>query len=307
MRSSYLMCLIAILFFSTLEFSGKLFDSQITPLTITGYRFFIGSLILFVPALYQYRKKKMQLKAIDFLKISLPGVLNIAVSMYFLQLGIYYGKAVIAAILISSNSIFVIIFAQFLLHEKVSKGQLIGILIGISGLLLVIMGNSASGDVKVISVSLGILFSVLASITFALFTVISKKMIRTYSNTVFNAISFFSGSIVLLGLGVILKVDLNPVHSMKDGIILVYLGLFVSGLAYLLFFQGLKKLPASAGSMFFLLKPVFATTLAVLLLKESFSMLQGFGVVLILFGMSFDHLYKFVKSKRSDKTLLTRE
>lgn len=298
MKHPYLYCLMAIILFSTLEFSGKLIDPNIAPLSITGYRFLIGSVVLFFPALHQYRKNNQMIKIRDLLKISLPGILNIAFSMYFLQLGIFYGKAVIAAILISSNSIFVMIFGYFILHEKVSKFQLIGIFAGLAGLVLVMIGNSNNGDVKVISLSLGILFSFLASITFALFTVISKKMIRHYGNLVFNTVSFFSGSVLLLILGLIAGVDLHSIQNFKDLSILLYLGIFVSGIAYVLFFQGLKYLPAYAGSMFFMLKPVFATILAVLFLRESFSLVQGLGVLLILTGISLEQLIKLIKKEK---------
>ncbi len=294
MQWAYISCVLAIFFFSTLEFVGKLISNEISPLAITVYRFYIGSLLLAVPAWINGRKRKISLSKTDITHIAIPGIINIAVSMYLLQLAIYYGKALIAAILISSNSIFVSIFAYYILKEKISYNRLIGIIIGILGMLMIVIGNRGADYIPSKSLSLGVLFSILASVSFALFTVLAKKNIKTYGALVFNSISFFIGATVLLIIGLLLKADFTMTTSFYNLSSILYLGLIVTGLAYLLYSNALQKIPASITSSFFLLKPVFASLFAVLILKESFSVWQAFGLFLILFGLNIEQIYVLI-------------
>lgn len=294
MQIAYLFCILAIFFFSTLEFTGKMIGADISPLAVTAYRFLIGSLILLVPAIFQLKKNTITLNKKDILSMALPGIINITVSMYLLQLAIFYGKALIAAILISSNSIFVSLLAFFILEEKIGKYRLIGIIAGIIGMIMVVAGNQGLDYTPAKSVSLGIIFSMMASVSFALFTVLAKKNIHKYGAVVFNCISFFVGAIVLLIVGLLLKVDLSFSPNIKNISALLYLGLFVTGFAYILYSKGLQKIDASLSSMFFLLKPVFASFLAVIILKESFSVWQGIGLFLILTGLSLEQIVRLI-------------
>jgi drug/metabolite transporter (DMT)-like permease len=300
MNWAFLFCSLAIFFFSTLEFVGKLIGTGINPLAVTVYRFMLGSIFLLIPAIYQIRKTKLKLSGKDLLLMSVPGILNTAISMYLLQLSVFYGKALIAAIIISSNSVFVSIFAYFILKEKMSKSRVIGIITGIAGMLFVIAGNAGEDRTPAKSISLGVIFAIAAAIFFALYTVLSKKMIKSYGNIVYNSVSFFSGAVVLMLIGFMLNVD----YSFKVNLVnigsLVYLGFIVTGLAYFFYAKGLEKIPASSSSMFFLLKPVFASILAVLILRESFSYLQACGLILILAGLSLEYVWENLYKKGSD-------
>ena len=74
------------------------------------------------------------------------GVLNIFISMGSLQFAISMGKASTAAILISSNPIFVLLFSSILLKEKVTFDRIACIIFGIVGISLIIYKGNAGGD-----------------------------------------------------------------------------------------------------------------------------------------------------------------
>ena len=282
---SYLFCLLAIFIFSTNELVGKFIDTSITPISITSYRFFIGSILL---SLFLFSKKDKYLPSVSWkyiLIISLIGVLNVGISMYTLQLGIYYGQASFSAIIVSSNPLFVSIFAIFILKEKLHIKNFICLLCGLLGMSMVILGQlSVSGDS--LNVFLGILFSVIASITFALYTVLSKQQIKKTNSIFFNTISFFAGAFMLLIFGLLSKQDFSFSSDLNVILGMLYLGIFVTGFAYIAYFEGLKNIKASIGTSFFLLKPVFASFLAFFLLKETLSILQVLGVLIVIISLT---------------------
>ena len=286
---SYLYLFITIFFFSTLEVTGKFIGDGISPSAITIYRFFLGGLLILPFAVSEIKKKEMRLHFKDFIKLSYPGIINVTISMMLLQMAIYYGKASLTAIIVSSNPIFVAIFARYILKEKINIVRFFGIIIGLAGVVLII---SADSDLQTISRNpeLGVIYACLASITFAFYTVISKRYIREYGNLTANTIAFFTGSLVLLIISVIFGLKITFTPSLKNIISIGYLGVFVSGIAYILFFEGLKKVPTAVGSMFFFLKPAIASILAYLFFKERINLIQIIGIVVIIVGINMENI-----------------
>ncbi|MGM0607163.1 MAG: DMT family transporter [Candidatus Muiribacteriota bacterium] len=273
----YLMCVVTITFFSTIEFTGKIIGDAVTPLAVTGYRFLIGSLMVLPFALRKLIKKKRSLK--DYFLMGIPGIINVALSMYFLQLAIFYGKAFIAGTLISINPVFVTILSRFFLGEKINIKKITGIILGAAGVFLIVMGEyNAEGDV--LNIYLGITFSLLAAFAFAVYTVFSKKYVIKYSNMEFAFISFLIGSLFLLSAGIFVEGGLGVPDDLCIVLLLLYNGVFVTGTAYVLFFKALQHIPASTASMFFFLKPILVTIISFFWLNEDVSVLQLGGVIL---------------------------
>ena len=284
---NYGLIIFTMIIFSTLEVTGKMIGTSISPYVITVFRFLIGGLFLLPFALAYKKKKKIKLAARDILRLTLPGIINVCISMLFLQLAVYYGEAAISAILISANSIFVAIFSHLILKEKISLFKIIGLVLGLTGITMIIL-NQPHNSADAINPALGIFYGCSASITFGLFTVVSKKYIKEYGNLITNSISFINGSLILLILSLLFHRDFNFVLTTKNLLFMLYLGIFISGIGYLTYFEGLKKVSATIGSMFFFLKPIIASVLAYLVFGEKLSSIQILGIFVIITGLNLD-------------------
>lgn len=282
---AYLYCIITIFLFSTLELCGKLIGSGVSPDSVTVYRFFYGGIFLYV--LFKlYEKKPERLDKKDYIKIIGCGILNVCISMMFLQLSITYGKATVAAVLISANPLFVSVFARMILKENMDRKKIIALILGIAGICMLVYGSGVlESTSESRNISLGITFGILSSMTFALYTVLSKKYIIKYGNLRFNSLSFFWSSLILAlaysGMGKYPVYDI----TIKNTSLLLYLGIFVSGLAYFLYGQALKKISAFEGASFFMLKPVFASIMNFFIIGETLNAFQIGGIGVILLGM----------------------
>jgi len=278
----YLFCIITIFFFSTIELVGKLLGNSIDPLTYTSYRFFIGAIFILPFSLKYFRKEKTDLKG--FLSMGWPGIIVVAVAMYLLQLSVFYGKALTAGVIVSSNPVFVPVFSFLILREKSGLIKILSIFISIIGLVL-IMGKKVFEISSMDDPIKAILFAVGASLSFALYTVLSKKYIKEYDKYRFTVISFFTGALVLgligflTGKRMLFDVEVRPL------LILLYSGVFITGIAYLLYFKALEKIKAINASMFFFLKPVFVLFFSTVLLGEKINMMEISGVFLILISL----------------------
>lgn len=192
----YLLVLFTIILFSTLEVTGKLIGASISPYAVTLYRFLIGGILMLPFAIKQKRSLNRKITTGEYLKLSVPGFINVTISMLFLQLAIYYGEANISAIIVSSNSVFVAIFSYFILKEKMTFYKALGLVLGMTGIIIIIMNHHVSSP-NVRNATLGIIYACIASVTFGLYTTISKKYVKEYGNVLTNAVSFLGGAILL--------------------------------------------------------------------------------------------------------------
>lgn len=271
----YVLLGITILFFSTLEVVTSTLNGMINPLQLTFLRFLIGGVVL-LPLVIKRREKVQAKDLLFFLGL---GILNIIISMGSLQLAISMGKASTAAILISSNPIFVLLFSSILLKEKVTFNRIACILLGITGIILIIYKGNVGGDTA-ISLTLGII----ASLTFGLYTVLGKLKSEGMSSITMICLSAIFGSLLYVP---ILLFNGIPLFYIPQGAFLkvLYAGVFLSGIAYITYMEALKILTASKGAMVFFLKPAIASLLAVVFLGESLSFKTAAGMLLVLSGI----------------------
>ena len=287
---SYLLCFVAVALFSTYEIVGKIFGNHIPPVTITAIRFFIGGLLLLPFALKEPKLYKNFNYSIAG-KILLVGILNVAISMVFLQLSVFYGKAVLAAIIFSANPVFVGLFSILLEKERLSKVNILGLTIGLLGLVLIIISEESlfrdSGNML-----LGIMFGILSGVVFALYTVLSKKYVKEIGSFKLNSFAFLSGSFILLIIAIFFNIDIAFEINRSNTLSLLYLGIIVTGIGYYLYFEGLKNLSTSKGAMIFYMKPVIAGILAYIFLGETLTFMQILGFAIVILGINTENLLK---------------
>jgi len=275
----YLFLLSTILLFSTYEVVSKTLVGKIDPFQINFIRFLIGGVLLSAVLFF---KGDFKIKFKDFLWVLAAGVINVVISMNLMQLSLYMdgAKASLSAVIFSSNPIFVSIFAMVWDKEKLSSGKIAGLLLGVAGIIVIFLNKLRFDNMNMLSP----LFALFSAITYGLYTVIGRKLSVKIGSLKMNSYSFIMGSLVLLP---ILIIKGSPVITFDYSGIgqVLYLAVFVTGIAYLTYFKGLSILGAGKGSMVFFIKPVLASVLAIIFLKEGMSVFLVAGTALILSGI----------------------
>lgn len=191
------------------------------------------------------------------------------------------------AVLVSNNVIFIILLAALVLKERIKPASIIGIVLALGGVLLVTFNKGFSLGQGAGSIDLlGCAFSLLAALSFALYSVIGKKVLVSNDPLIIATIALFSGA-VLLNILTAATVGFSAVLTAgwPTFLLTAFLGITMIGIAYPLWFTCLKKLPASHVSVYIYLTPVFAVILSLIILKERFSWLFWVGGALILGGI----------------------
>lgn len=272
----YLLLAFTIIAFSTMEVVSAPMKGSANPLSITFLRFLMGG--IFLLPLVLWKKEKVNPK--DFIFLLMLGGLNGFLSMSCLQVSVFFGKASTTAMLISSNPIFVMIFSAFILKEKLTKKRLAAIGFGLIGLIFISSKYGTGGDSLA-----GVLFGLLAALTFGLYTVLSKKKSDSIGSLSMIAYSSLFSCLFYLPIFALQRINpfIIPEGSLPS---LLYMGVVLSGLAYITYIEALKILGAGKGSVVFFLKPAIASVLAVVFLGETLKMNAILGSFIIIIGMA---------------------
>lgn len=276
MNKGYIYILITAFAFSTMEIAGKMISNQFNPFQLTFLRFSIGGLVLLPFALIEIRKRKLRLKLNDFAFFALTGLTGILISMSLFQLAILNTKASTVAVIFSTNFVFTIPFAIIILKEKLNKRMLLTIFISIMGIFLIFNPFSINPDMKGIVMAFG------AAVTFSLYSVINKTRVEKYGGLILNSFSFIIGNIFLLGFLLIFKIPVVSGINSGNVLHILYLGIFVTGIGYLCYFEAMRHTSAITASMVFCIKPALAPILALIILRESISVNTIFGIICII-------------------------
>lgn len=291
MNKGYFYILVTALAFSTMEIVGKMIATEINPFQITFIRFLIGGMILLPFAVREVRKREMALKLKDYGFFLLSGFLSIVVSMSFFQLAVLHTKASIVAVIFSTNPVFTIPFACLILKEKLHRKTVLSLVASISGILLIFNPFSVSPDIK------GIFLAVVAAVTFSLYTVINKTRIEKYGGLVLNCFSFLMGDALLLLFLLYYRIPVLAGVGSSNIWHLLYLGIFVTGVGYWCYFEGMKRTSAITASTVFFIKPALAPVLSLLLLGESIKVNTGLGILCIISGALITFIPKLPKAQ----------
>jgi len=287
----------AIFIFATLEFAGKLLGSSISPFTLTAWRFLIGGMLILPFAMREAAVQSIRINWQALAVMAGLGILNVCLSMLVLQVSIGLGKATVSAIIVSMNPLFVSIFAAGLLKETPRPGQIAALISGAIGMLVLVLGEMDIGSDKYKNLPLGIILAVLAALTFGLYTVLTKKSVLRYGNMLTNCVSFLCGSITLFGFNAVTAKPLLIEPVWQNIVLTLYLGIFITGIAYVLYFTAMRHLKAGEASMYFFLKPLIATLLAWKWLGERLTPAQLIALAIIVFSMNMDRLWNAMATR----------
>lgn len=277
-------CLAAFLF-GTMEVALKTAGDSLDSIQLTFLRFLIGGIILFPVGIRKRQQGGMKLTKSDHGWMALVGIVGVPVSMLCFQLGVERCNAATAASLICLNPLFTMLIAHFFTDEKMTALKSFAFLIGlVSAVLLIRPWDMQSGNTLA-----GIVLMMAASVTFAAYTVMGKRTVARMGTFFQTGYGFIAGSLVLF---VVLLVSDRPVFEgvLDNFRIVMYCGIFVTGLGYMFFFLAIRHSDASTGAVAFFIKPAIAPVLAIIFLHEKIFWNTVAGVLLLM-AASFISLY----------------
>ena len=188
----------------------------------------------------------------------------------------------LATLIYYAGPMLVLLFSPLLLHEKLTAWKL-GAVIVVAGGLVCISGSIALSGMN----SVGLLTAAASALFYASLIVFNKRIVRTPGLQTAGIELDVAFVVVLIYL--LLTAGLpHPVAS--DLPYIAVIGLVNTGLAYLLYFSGLQKLPGQSVALISYIDPVSALLFSAVLLHEVLTPVQLVGAVLIIGGAMLGEL-----------------
>lgn len=263
--------------FGTMEVALKTGGGELDSVQLTFLRFMIGGLMLVPFAVRESHRLKYKITGRDTGWLLLVGIMGIPVSMLCFQLGVERCNAATAAALICLNPLFTMVIAHFFTSEKMDKAKGLACMVGLVAAVFLI----CPWDVQAGNTILGMALMLVASVTFAAYTIMGKKTIAKIGTFTQTSISFILGSLVLLA--VIIATGRPVMAGVAANLpVVLYSGIFVTGLGYMFYFLAIRFSDATTGSIAFFIKPAIAPFFAMAILGESIYWNTIVGIILLL-------------------------
>ena len=278
LRLSYGMYILSMLIFGTngiLVHHISLASSQIILM-----RTLIGGLLLTLIVLLRGGFDRAGIRA-DLLPLLLGGSvlgLNwVALFEAYRQLNVS-----LATLIYYVGPILVLLFSPVLFREKLNSRKITSVVLVAVGLVCI------SGSIALRGMSMrGLLTAVVSALFYAAVIIFNKRITNT--GGLQTAALELDIAFVIVLIYMMLTVGL-PHPAVSDIPWIAVIGLVNTGLAYLLYFSGLQKLPAQSAALISYVDPVSALVFSALFLHETMTPVQILGAVLIIGGAVFGEL-----------------
>ena len=187
-----------------------------------------------------------------------------------------------AALLLSTSPVWVLVISFAMGRERLNPAIVGGVLTTIAGMVILITG----GAQQMGTARLGDLFVLSAAVSWAAYTVLAHRMVRRRGALHVTAWTLWAGLpfIVLAGVPELIRMDWTAI-SLRVWFGVVYAGVFAIGIAYLLWYRGVRVIGQNRTSVYQNLVPVIALISAWLWLAEKPTTQQLIGAGVILSGV----------------------
>lgn len=207
-----------------------------------------------------------------------------ALGFVFQYVGLTITTSSKTALLVDINVVAVAIISYFSLKERLGRSQVAGIVIGMVGVFLLTLNKDLVFDVDQI---VGDIIVYAAGWSWAFFIILNKKMLAKH-----NGVEISSAAITTCMAWLTLPVMYLLATSGGDFTIeplgwtmVIYLGLFCTSIATLLWALGLEGVSGTESATIMLVEVVTALVLSIGLLGEFLSAAAAFGGALVLIAI----------------------
>ena len=262
---------------------GRLAAGHIPPVTLSFLRWSLA-FFLILPFAWSHLKRdwgaiRAELGAMIFLSVIGIGAFN-ALQYWSLE----YTTALNTLLLQSAGPLFVAVWSLILLGVRLTRAQAGGIALSLIGVLVILL----HGDLMAltgIEFNKGDIIFTVAMVIFGLYSALSVKRPDIHGLS-FTSFTFGCGAICLVPF-LIWELISRPVMQFDTNnlLMLFYVAVFPSTLAYTCFNRGIELIGANRAAPFFHMVPLFGSVMAMVFLGERPQLFHAVGFALVLTGV----------------------
>ena len=279
--SDYFILVLLSLIWASAFFNIKIATYSYGPITIAFLRIFFGMIPVLL--LCFYKKIKIEVFSKDWKWFAAIGIINLVIPFFLIAYGVQKVQSNLAAILMSTTPISATILAHlFIEKEKINLVKILGIILGFLGIVYLFSENLLINDENLYSALM-----ILVGSTFYVIGGILTLKISHKKNENVTASILIWGAIFVCPISLIIEQPWNLNPSLESTLSLIYLGVFPTGIAWLLRFMILKRNGLVFQSQVAYLIPIFGVILGYLFLNELVTSKILISLFIVILGIYF--------------------
>lgn len=283
---------VGILFVSTASIFIRFAQQEASSIVIAAARLVIASLILFPTAWIHYRQQWRTLNRSDFIKGCFSGVF-LALHFAAWITSLEYTTIASSVVLVTTTPLWVALLSPFILKEPIRRSVLVGLIFSITGGIIVGVGNACQlFDGHFVCQAMNISEQALWGNFLALFGawmaagyMIIGRQLRKKLNTISYTAMVYGVAALFLTILIVIQAEPIMTYSNQTYLWLLALGIFPQLLGHSLLNWALKHTSATYVALTFLGEPIGTIILAFFFFKETPTILESVGAVLIMVGI----------------------
>lgn len=268
-----------------------------SPLTLIVLRFTLAVLLMLVVGLIFRSNEILGLQRIakrDIPLFLLGGLFQ--PFLYFIFETYTYqsfASPTIAEAMLSTQPVLAPVFAFLLLRERVTRNNIVGILLSTIGMLMLLlvgadnyaMGNSWGVLLAVVTVSMSVSYSVILRRIPTCYSSLSIVFyVQSFSLILFYVVWMIMGEASTLFYNAAQLVQ-NTTQFLHSGAAVLYLAVFASVAAFVLFCYTVREIGVTRANVFNNVRPVFTALLMWLIFDEVLPIWKLIGIIIIIIGL----------------------
>ena len=256
---------------------------EMDPIDLGFLRFLVATPLMIL--LVVLRKKPLLLPKKELPWLIVLGLTGVTLLYLFQFLGIHFTNAPVASVLINTNVIFIAILSSLFLHESLARKRIAGIILSFIGVFVIMFSDISQQALTFDNLFfIGSILMLLSAFCWALYSLVGKRLLRTYDEFVITTYAFGFGTVIYIPFVVL---HLGPVlqqTSLTGWLAVLYLALTCTLFGYLGWYYALKHIDASKAAVFLNLIPLF-TILMSFFLGTTLTWFFLLGAALIIYGV----------------------
>jgi drug/metabolite transporter (DMT)-like permease len=256
-------------------------EAGLTPFVLVSLRLLVGFALLAV--VVAIAREPLPDRLATYGHLVVLGAFSVAIPFSLITWAEQHVDSTIAATITAAVPLFVIIIAAFALRdERITPNKVVGLLLGFVGVALIVgLDPSAlSGGELVAELAL-----VGATASYAIGGVYARRTVHHLRPMIPALFQVGFALVMTTVLAFAFERPMEAPIGLEAAFAVVWLGLFGSGLAYLVFFRLLGRWGATRTSMVAYLLPVFGIVLGAVFLEEALTVGLVVGTVLVVAGI----------------------
>lgn len=277
--------------------AGKVISDGFPLFLASTLRFALASALLF-PLVLRAEKPFPRIMKRDLFRIVLLSFFGNFLYSIFLLYGLQRTSATESGIILGTAPVVTAALSYVFLHERFGQEKMVGLLLVILGMVIInVSGSAPSGTLHSVTGDFLIGGSVLGE---ALWTLFGKTISLKVSPLVLAALTTFCGLLFFLPFGIVQAIGFSfQLLPASSWLVVAYYGSVGTVGAYLLWYQGMPKVPASTAGMFVGIMPVSTVIFSSVLLKEPLLWAHILGILCILAALVCITIKRRFRKRRS--------